>query len=157
MEELATAVIDHTQEIIYGAFLWTEGQYRLQEGESGSEDITLRISTPDLILEGISRITAWSRISRGVGDLETRYRRGEDYERVVAQMNLTTEQLALVTGLHQTQTVEAICADSELSDFAACKALWAFRVISVVRRVDEATKVVADIEDEGLGFVLSED
>ena len=31
-KELVRAVVEQTQEIIYGAFQWTEGQYRLQEG-----------------------------------------------------------------------------------------------------------------------------
>jgi len=155
-KDLIKAVVDHTQEIVYGAFLWTEGQYRLLEGETGSEDITLRISTPDIIFEGIRRIQAWSRIHRGVGGLDARYTRCDDYERVAAQMNLSTEELALVTGLHGIQDVETICRESPLSDFAVCQAIWAFRVIHVVRRIDPPPAKAAPLEDEGLGLVLSE-
>jgi len=44
-------VVEHTQEIIYGAFQWTEGQYRLEEGGDTKESIKLNISTPDVIVE----------------------------------------------------------------------------------------------------------
>src|SRR4029453_13584695 len=64
---LVRAVVDQTQEIIYAAFQWTDGRYRLQEGAEASESITLNISTPSIILEGIRRIESWTRIDRAVG------------------------------------------------------------------------------------------
>src|SRR5262245_25966117 len=38
-KELVKAVVEQTQEIIYSAFQWTEGQYRLQEGGTSAEAI----------------------------------------------------------------------------------------------------------------------
>jgi hypothetical protein len=157
-KDLIQGVVEHTQEIIYGVFQWTEGQYRLVEGEAGGEDITLRISTPDLILEGIRRIEAWSRVKRGSGGIAAQYRRADDYEAIVAQMNLSTEELGLVTALHEPQSVEGICAESPLGDFVVCQVLWALRVIGVVKRLDAqvaAGEAVPD--DEGLGAVLGEE
>ena len=68
------AVVEHTQEIIYGAFLWTEGRYRLQKGQRPAEAITLNISTPDLIVEGIRRINSWAPHLAAVGGLESQLR-----------------------------------------------------------------------------------
>jgi hypothetical protein len=154
-KELVKAVVDHTQEIIYGAFQWTEGHYRVQVGAASAETITLRMSTPDIIMEGIRRIDSWGRIERGVGGLTARYHRSEDYERVLAEMALSFEKLSLLTGLHEERSVEEICADSMLPDFEACRALWAFRVIGAVFRADEPEAPKAAPEDEGLGFVLA--
>ena len=91
------------------------------------------------------------------GGLTARYRRCEDYERVVALMELSTEQLALVTGLHGTQDVETLCREVALGDFELCQALWAFRVISVVSRVDPPSETQASAVDEGLSFILPEE
>jgi hypothetical protein len=154
-KELVKAVIDHTQEIIYGAFQWTEGHYRLEEGAASAESITLRMSTPDIILEGIRRIESWSRIERGVGGLAAQYQRAEDYERVLAEMTLSFEKLSLLTNLHGIRTVEEVCADATLPDFEACRALWAFRVIGAVFRVDAPEAPKASPDDEGLGVVLA--
>lgn len=71
-KDLIAAVVEHTQEIIYGAFAWTEGQFRFQEGVPSSEPIMLKISTPDIIMEGIRRIDSWTRIDRAVGGLDAR-------------------------------------------------------------------------------------
>jgi hypothetical protein len=152
--ELIKWVVEHTQEIIYGAFQLTEGHYRLQEGLEQAESITLRISTPDIIVEGIRRIEAWSRIDRGVGGLAARYVRAEGYEPVVKAMTLAPEKLALLDLIASPLEVETICAASGLADFEICRTLWAFRVIGIVTRVDGDQPSAQGLEDEGLGDVL---
>jgi hypothetical protein len=154
-KDLIKVVVEHTQEIIYSLFLWTSGQYRMRAGrEAASEAITLKISTPAVIMEGIYRIGAWSRIRRAVGGLDARYRRSDDYENVIAQMGLSFEKLSLLTSLNDTRTVEQICANSTLSDFEVCRCLWAFRVIGVTQSVDVTASPSVSIEDEGLGMLL---
>jgi hypothetical protein len=153
-KELVKAVVEHTQEIIYGAFQWTEGHYRLQEGQFPPEAITLNIRTPDLILEGIRRIDAWSRIDRGLGGLQARYTRSQEAEAVLAQAaTLTAEKRSVVEHLESPQDVETICRGSGLGDFEVCRTLWAFRVMGVVLRVDPPAPT-KPLEDEGLDFVL---
>ena len=153
-KELVRAVVEHTQEIIYGAFLWTEGRYRLQQGQRSAEAITLNISTPDLIVEGIRRINSWARIHRAVGELESSYERVAGYDAVAAKMLLTDAQLELLTGLAGTETLDAICARSILPSIEVCRALWAYRVIGMIRRLDLPISIPAEPEDDGLGAVL---
>jgi hypothetical protein len=153
-KDLVRTVVEQTQEIIYGAFQWTEGQYLLQEGASSAEAITLKISTPDIILEGIRRIEAWTRISRGCGGLDARYERAPDYEGVLPLMTLSFEKLTLLTALNDVSDVERLCRESSLSDFDVCRTLWAFRVIGVIRRVDPPPQVRPQPVDEGLDLVL---
>jgi hypothetical protein len=133
--ELVKVVMDHTQEIIYSAFQWTEGLYHFTEGGAPSEPITLKLSTPDAILEGIRRIDLWSRIERAVGSLETRYVRSRGYEKVLSEMTLSLEKLSILTGLDVEQDVGTICRNSTLSHFEVCRTLWAYRVIGVVQRL----------------------
>lgn len=133
---LVKAVMDHTQEIIYGAFQWTEGLYHLTETTDPAEPIVLKLSTPDIILEGIRRIDRWSRIERAVGSLETRYDRVDGYETVLRQMTLSPDKLALLTGLNGEQDLGAICRRSNMPHFDVCRTLWSYRVIGVVRRLD---------------------
>jgi hypothetical protein len=133
--ELVKAVMDHTQEIIYSAFQWTEGLYHFTEGGAPAEPITLKLSTPDAILEGIRRIDQWSRIEHAVGAMETRYVRARGYEKVLSEMTLSLEKLSILTGLDVEQDVGTICRNSTLSHFEVCRTLWAYRVIGVVQRL----------------------
>jgi hypothetical protein len=155
-KDLIKAVVEHTQEIIYGAFLWTEGQYRLQDGETDGEDITLRINTPDLILEGIRRIGTWSRIARGCGGLTARYARGPGWEKLVGQMTLSSEQRGLIDQCDGVRDIESLCSGSSLSDFQVCQTLWAFRVIGMLRWEGQPEPAQPEIQDEGLGFIISD-
>lgn len=156
-KELISAVVEHTQEIIYGAFAWTEGQYRFQDGVPSSEPITLKISTPDIILEGIRRIDSWPRIDHAVGGLDACYERAPGYAEMVRGMRAPPEKLAILRSLEGPARVEALCGTPGLSDFEVCRTLWAFRVIGVVRRVDGDAAASADLEDESLGIVVPED
>ena len=155
--DLVRVVVEHTQEIIYGVFQWTEGQYRLQEGPPSSESITLKMSTPDLIVEGIRRIDSWTRINRAVGGFAARFIRAPHYEQVAQGMTLSPERAVLLEAMAHEMTVEALCGSTPLSDFELCRTLWAFRVIGLVRRTDAPdASDVQEIEDEGLGMVLPE-
>jgi Domain of unknown function (DUF4388) len=156
-KDLVRSVVEHTQEIIYGAFQWVEGQYRLQEGGDSKEAIKLNISTPDLILEGIRRIEAWTRIDRAVGGLNAEYERVPEYETQLRSASVVAEKMALLTDLVERRTVEAICATSTLPDFEVCRTLWAFRVIGVVRRLDHVATTSDLLEDDGLGLVITGD
>jgi Domain of unknown function (DUF4388) len=155
-KDLVRAVVEQTQEIIYGAFQWTEGQYRLQEGAVAAEAITLKISTPHIIMEGIRRIESWHRIQRAVGGLDASYERAANYEDTLRLLNPSLEKLTLLTGLNQPMTLEALCTESTLSDFEVCRTMWAYKVIGVVRRLDAPSPRRAAVEDEGLGLVLPE-
>jgi hypothetical protein len=137
--DLVKVVVDHTQEVIYSVFQWTEGFYRLREGaDPNVETITLKLSTANIILEGIHRITSWSRIERGIGGPDARFVRSEDYKDRLPEMTLTPEKLLLLSGHEGERDVETICRESALSDYEACRTIWAFRVIGVLKQVPPA-------------------
>jgi uncharacterized protein DUF4388 len=154
-KDLVRSVVEHTQEIIYGAFLWTEGQYRIDEGGDTKEAIKLNISTPDVIMEGIRRIDSFTRIERAVGPLSTRYARADDHEGRMRGASLAAEKLAVLTDLSATSTVEEICDRSTLPDFEVLRVLWACRVLGAVQRLDGADTGAVGHDDDGLGLVIS--
>jgi len=135
-EDLVSVVVDHTQEVIYSLFQWTSGLCRMKPGVDEQESITLKMSTPDMILEGIRRVGAWSRIERGLGGVDSRYQRVPEWEQLAEQMTLPEKKRALLAGLERQRSVVALCADSSLPSFEVCRTLWAFRVIGVVAKQD---------------------
>jgi hypothetical protein len=156
-KELVRGVVEHTQAIIHSLFQWTEGRYRLQEGRAASgEAITLKLSTPAVIMDGICRIESWSRIVRAVGGIDARYTRTDGYERVAGEAGLPAEVLMLLTDLDGVQSVGELCERSTLPDFEVCRCLWGFRVIGAVTRQDETEQPPSDSGDmEGLASVLA--
>jgi uncharacterized protein DUF4388 len=155
-KDLVRAVIEQTQEIIYSMFLWTEGHYRLGEGPPSPESIKLNLSTPDLIMEGIKRITAWTRIDHAIGGAAAVYRRGSAADAALSHMTLEPDVRKIADELEQPRSVAEICAASALVDVDVCRALWAFRVIGVAvdARAASPSPTPFAIDDDGLGAIL---
>ena len=151
-KELVASVVEHTQEIIYGAFQWTDGRFRLEPGPSPDESITLNMRTPDLIFEGIHRVEGWSRVERGMGGISARYVRSPQSQEIARTMNLGTPLVDLLSALEAERTVEDLCQALPIPDFDLCRTLWAFDVIGLAQRTDTPP---AEGDDEGLGLWLS--
>jgi hypothetical protein len=149
-KELVRGVLDQTRDIILLAFHWTKGDYRLEPGDGPGEAITLDMSTPQLIFDGISQIEAWSRVERGSGGLEERYAPVPGSEGLFKQLTLEFDQAGLLRALKGVRDVESLCKESVLNHFEVCRTLWAFRVIGLVRRVEAATP----LDEDGLEFVV---
>ena len=152
-KELVRGVVDQTRDIILLAFQWSAGSYRLEPGPPAGEAITLDISTPELILEGISQIEAWSRVERGCGGLGARYAAVPGSEALFNQLTLDVDQAALARAAKKGREVEALCAESVLNHFEVCRALWAFRVIGLVKRLAESLP----LDEDGLEYILPAD
>ena len=152
-KELVRGVVEQTRDIVLLAFHWTSGEYRLVPGPAAGEPITLDKSTPQLTLDGISQIEAWSRVERGSGGLAARHAPVPGSEGLFRQLTLDVDQGALLRSVKAARDVESLCEESMLNDFEACRTLWAFRVIGLIRRVEDATP----FDEDGLEYVFSAD
>ena len=152
-KELVRGVVDQARDIILLAFQWNAGRYRLEPGAPAGEAITLDISTPELILEGISQIEAWSRVERGCGGLGTRYAVVPGSEALFNQLTLDVDQAALARAAQKGREIEELCAESVLNHFEVCRTLWAFRVIGLVKRLEHSVP----LDEDGLEYVLPAD
>jgi hypothetical protein len=149
-QELVRGVVEQTRDIVLLAFHWTTGEYRLDPGPAAGEAITLDMSTPQLIFDGISQIEAWSRVERGSGGLAALYAPVPGSEGLFRQLTLDVDQAALLRSVKGPRDVEALCAESMLNHFEVCRSLWAFRVIGLVRRLEHSIP----LDDDGLEYVL---
>jgi hypothetical protein len=139
--DLVQGVTEQVQEIVYSLFLWEDGTYEFVAGELPSREIILlRMSTEDILMEGIRRVQRWSRIQAGAGALDQRYTPSPEAPSILEAMTLTKEELSLVALLDGTATLEEICASSRQSDFAICRAVWGLWVTGVLDRVPQDTE-----------------
>jgi hypothetical protein len=150
-KQLVRGVMDQTREIILDAFRWISGNYRLTEGKGPGEDITLKISTPQLVLDGISQIESWTRIQRGCGSLAARYERALEADALIKQLTLDVDQTLLLSSAQGARSLEELCAESAINHFETCRNIWAFRVIGLLHRADQPQP----LDDDGLEFIMS--
>jgi hypothetical protein len=134
-EDLMGAIEHHVREILLDVFTWTHGEYELVMTEPGKDDvITLNLSSEALILEGIRRTRAWTRIWRGIGgDIESVPVPTGDQETLL-KIELTEEEQDVLTHVNGRASIEQVCQVSYLSNLETCRVLWALTVLGVVRR-----------------------
>lgn len=136
--DLVEGVADQVQEIVHGLIQWESGQYEFVEGPLPSKEvIVLRMSTGDLLLEGVRRVQRWSRIRGGVGGLDQKYALAPDSSAIVSALSLQKEELNLVASLDGVMTLEEICAASRQNDYVVCRSLWGLWAAGVVDRVPQ--------------------
>ena len=149
-EDLFKVVVDQTRELICSTFPWDHGSYVLEPPVATEESITLKVSTHEVILEGIRRVTSLTRIERGLGDLDFHFRRTAGTSALA--LSFTAGERALLAGLERPLSLEAICESTELTDFETCRSLWALRLIGLIESADSEP----GIDDDGLGMVLGD-
>jgi len=147
-EDLMAAIEHHVKEILLDIFLWTNGEYELVMTEPGADDvITLNLSIESLILEGIRRTRAWSRIFRGIGgDIDSIPVPTGNTEALL-RIDLSEEEQEVLSHVNGRASVEQICQVSYLSNLETCRVLWALTVLGVVRR-GQASEAAA--REEGI-------
>lgn len=133
-EELLSSVELHVKEILLDVFTWSSGEYELLMTEPGDDMVTLNFPMENLILEGVRRTRAWSRIYRGIGgDLEAIPIPTGNTE-VLLKLELTPEEQDVLAHVNGRSTFEQICQMSYLTNLETCRILWGFHVLGVVQR-----------------------
>src|SRR5512144_377811 len=147
-EDLIGAIEHHVKQILLDVFTWTRGEYELVMTEPGKEDvIALNFSTESLIMEGIRRTRAWSRVWRGVGgDLESIPVPTGNTEALL-RVELTEDEQEVLSHVNGRASIEQICSVSYLSNLETCRVLWALMLLGAVRRGKPSDSVA---HEEGL-------
>ena len=79
--------------------------------------------------------------------------KAEMAEALFNQLTLDVDHAALARAPKTGREVAELCAESELNDFEVCRALWAYRVIGLVKRLEESVP----LDEDGLEYVLPAD
>ncbi|MCU0241450.1 MAG: DUF4388 domain-containing protein [Vicinamibacteria bacterium] len=132
-EELIPSVEQHVKDILMDLFSWTRGEYEFLIKEMDSDQlVVLNMSTENLLLEGLRRTRSWSRISRGIGGLESMPSQTGNTD-VLYRLELTDEEQEVLSHVNGRSTVEQICQVSYLTNFETCRVLWALSLVGIVR------------------------
>jgi hypothetical protein len=143
--DLVEGVTEQVQEIIHSVFLWEDGAFEFVEGDLPSREVVvLRMSTGELVLEGVRRIQAWSRIRAGIGGPAQKYALNPSASALIGGMSLPKLEVALVAALDGPASVEEICAASKQADFLVCRTLFGLWAAGVVDRIPQDLESAPD-------------
>jgi hypothetical protein len=159
-EALTSAVAGQVRAIVLDLFRWPVASYRfLENGSSRDEAITVALPLAKWILDGIESVESWSRVSRGLGSLDSRYVVVSGHEESFRKLDLDTGSLELLALLSHPKSIEEICGSSELPDIVVCRRLWAFRLLGWTRiespQSADEPEASLDSDLEGLRMILN--
>jgi hypothetical protein len=145
-EELTPAVEQQIRDLLLDLLTWTHGDYELIMKEVDPTSIVaVHISTENVMLEGIRRTRSWSRVLKGIGDIETVPVPTGNTE-ALYKLELTPEEQEILSHVNGRASVEQICQVSYLTNFETCRILWAFHVLGLIRKGQAGDPVHQGIE-----------
>ena len=129
---LVGAVVDQIRSVVLDLMTWTEGEYRFEECPPIDEDITLDLSTEELLFRGIREIGSMKLIERGVGTPRSVYRLSPEWGKRAETLDLTEGARVLIERLSEgPASVDALCREVALSNFEIFQTLWGFALVGV--------------------------
>ncbi len=152
-ENLVRSVLAQVRGIVLDLFSWEEGEYAFDEGPLPREEmIQLGVHTGELIVQGIRQIRSFTLIRGGVGSPRTRYGLTEGWRERLGGVALTDGETLLLERLEGgPRSVEKLCQELYLSNFEIYQALWAFKVLRAVDRVEPGADEALGERDQSAG------
>ena len=146
--DLIDGVSDQVRGILCSLMAWESGTYDFEEGPLPSREvIVLRISTADLLMDGIRRVERWSRIRSAIGELDQRYALSQNAAAIMSSLPLDKDEFAIIASVDGPTTVEDICAAAHLSDFWVCRTIWGLWAVGILDRVPQDVEPPAPTPD----------
>ncbi|MBI3611157.1 MAG: DnaJ domain-containing protein [Nitrospirae bacterium] len=132
-KDLFWAVTHQVKEIILSLFTWLDGEYRFEEGPLPAQEvITLKMSTANLILDGVRRINDFTRLRNELPPMNTILRMTTDPMILFQDIRLTENERKALTQIDGRKTLSEIFAVSGLPAFETLKLLYFFLSIGLV-------------------------
>jgi hypothetical protein len=147
--DLIEGVSDQVRGIICSLVAWEHGTYEFEEGPLPSREvIVLRISTADLLMDGIRRVERWSRIRSAVGELDQRYALSQNAAAIMSGLPLDKDEFAVIASIDGPTAVEDICGAAQLSDIWVCRTIWGLWAVGILDRVPQDVDDVTPSQDK---------
>lgn len=135
-KDLFSAVTSQVKDIILSLFTWLDGEYRFEEGPLPTQEIiTLKMSTGNLILDGIRRINDFVRLRNELPPLGTVLQMTTDPLVLFQDIDLKDSERKLLVQIDGKNTIHEIFAASELPAFETLKLLAFFLSIGLAEVV----------------------
>jgi hypothetical protein len=117
--------------ILYQLLFWEKGTYQVLEGPLPKEIVSLGLTAPQIIYNGILQTRDRDWILRHIGSPEAVYSKVPDFEQKYADYHLGAEQIAsYIDGTH---SLEEIAQSIGIDTFEVCKTVAALQVLELAR------------------------
>jgi len=112
------------EEIIYNLFSWNSGEFVFYQGRLPPADqVTIRLNTMNVIMEGTRRIDEWIQIRRTLPSDDVNLRVVKNPKTRSSTITITVDELQILPLIDGERTIREIVSKSPLTEFHTYKAL----------------------------------
>ncbi|HXX53523.1 MAG TPA: DUF4388 domain-containing protein [Thermodesulfovibrionales bacterium] len=123
-KDLFWGVKYQVKEIIYSLFQLDEGEYEFVENFPPDEVITLKISTNNLIYEGVNKINNLTRIRRDMPGAHTVFALNEDPLGIFRGIDLSPQDARILSLVDGTRSINQVIEQSRMNSFDVMRTLY---------------------------------
>ena len=156
-EDITNALRLQVEEVVYGVFGWTDGDFHFAEGEKPeASQILVELNTLSVMMEGARRFDEYAGIASTLPCEETVLRFVPSPHLKDPEIVLSAEDVDVLSGVNGQRSVAEIVATSSYGEYAASKSLHRLLTSHLIEPCPEvagAVKQKAD-EDELIAFIF---
>ncbi len=136
LQEVQRALQTHIEEnIVYGLFGWSEGEFLFEHGQKPDAQVPVMpspVSVENLIMEGVRRIDEWGRIKDRIPSTNMVVRFIEQPGDKAKGVKLAPEEWRVFARINGKDTLAQIAAYTGLSEFDVCRVVYGFVTAGLV-------------------------
>jgi tetratricopeptide (TPR) repeat protein len=150
-KDLFWGVKYQVREIIYSLFPLDIAEYKFLEGEiPTNEVITLKMSTGNLIYEGVRRVSNINKIKIELPDLDSVLQLSTDPASLFQDIEFSTRDKTMLSMIDGKKTIKELLESSSAGSFEALKtlyALWSTGTVEEKERIIEKAEETVTVEE----------
>jgi Tfp pilus assembly protein PilF/DnaJ-domain-containing protein 1 len=150
-KDLFWAVSFQVKEIILSLFTWVDGEYEFQEGDLPTEElISLKMSTGNLVLEGLRRINDWYRLTNEIPPLDTVLRLTTDPLTLFQAIQLDATEKQVLNLVDGARTIRQVFQESPLTAIKTLQLIHFYCSVGIVEPISGAAEEAAEKREEAV-------
>ncbi len=138
--ELKKALARQTEELMYEALRWGEGEFAFYVTENLpllAREADLVLSVDQILMEGFRRVDEWGMIEREIRDFDTVLARSLDATGVIKQIELTQEEDRILGLVDGKRSIKDLVRESRRGSFDVCMLLFRLLSSRIIRKRSE--------------------
>jgi type IV pilus assembly protein PilB len=136
---LNNTLVSQTRDIIFSLVEWEEGEYDLMPAEELEPEIYFdQLYTPEVILQGMRRISNIVLLLRPLGDLQGMLKLAPDYLEKIRRVTLLTEEKSILAVLNKQASLKDLIQSSGMEKLTVYRSVAALMAVDVVQQENGA-------------------
>ncbi|MBW2703347.1 MAG: response regulator [Deltaproteobacteria bacterium] len=135
--ELKDALGRQTEELMYEALRWGEGEFAFYVTENLpvlAREAGLVLSVDQILMEGFRRVDEWGMIEREIRDFDMVLARSQDATGVIKQVELTPDEDRILSLVDGKRSIKDLVRESRRGSFDVCMLLFRLLSSRIIRK-----------------------